>query len=429
MKRFIIISIVLLMLVGCAPKGEDNPDITIDEPVNTSSVTTSNTQTDPPSTEPDRLPDEVEKLQKMLSDAELLTEVTKESAGEYSFDDYEHAPEECYIFELNNGESVYLRRYDSDETAADEASNYGGDGSEYSDGNDHSMIIDYIAPVHFWLSGDSIIEFASSENDVALILKEFYGEQFAGSEINDDAQVRFTVEYADASVGETDLSDAMPIRTRGELEEYYRIISESYYWSPYTEPYTDDFKAVMEHYTDEWFEENSLIIVYAISSTGPANFVVNGVISDDNEYKVILSCEAGEDEEIVEKYIFVGPEGVKLKPNSTITLINAYDRPVTENSDQRAELTLEKLIELDKSGRELSWSDFENYRYDEVGSGLYIRRYFLHDRGYLMMIGGGSLEEKPMYITLYRMYEDSEETCEVGEGKVEEFVERCGVVE
>lgn len=64
-------------------------------------------------------------------------------------------------------------------------------------------------------------------------------------------------------------------------------------------------------------------------------------------------------------------------------------------------LSLEKVIELSKKGKELSWEDFEKYDSIDIGSGLYIRRYDIDENHYLL-IGGGSIDEKPMYIYLVK---------------------------
>lgn len=64
-----------------------------------------------------------------------------------------------------------------------------------------------------------------------------------------------------------------------------------------------------------------------------------------------------------------------------------------------AVLTVEKLKELAKKGGELMWDDFDGYYFEDIGSGLCIRSYEV-DGGYKLLIGGGSLNEKPMYINL-----------------------------
>ena len=75
-------------------------------------------------------------------------------------------------------------------------------------------------------------------------------------------------------------------------------------------------------------------------------------------------------------------------------------------------LTIERLKALvDEKGENLSWSDFQNYEYSDIGSGLFI----LHvpiDSNYSVFIGGIGLKEEPMYIYLKRWQADnSSENC------------------
>ena len=63
-----------------------------------------------------------------------------------------------------------------------------------------------------------------------------------------------------------------------------------------------------------------------------------------------------------------------------------------------AELTLDKVIELAGKGEELTWSDFEQYKSKEIGSGLYILLYNIDENYYLLV--GGTPDKKPMYIRL-----------------------------
>lgn len=63
-------------------------------------------------------------------------------------------------------------------------------------------------------------------------------------------------------------------------------------------------------------------------------------------------------------------------------------------------LTLAAVQELaERKGELLSWTDFEDYTYTETGSGLYIRDYPI-DGSFSLRIGGGWLDEEPMYIYL-----------------------------
>lgn len=61
-------------------------------------------------------------------------------------------------------------------------------------------------------------------------------------------------------------------------------------------------------------------------------------------------------------------------------------------------ITMDKVKELARKGEELTWSDFESYYGVDVGSGLYIMVYAVDGTDYTVSVGGGSLNEKPMYI-------------------------------
>ena len=419
MKRFMIILLAALCLVGCTSQKPD---------VGQSGVVSEDISSEPPSTEPDAFPDEVEKLRSLLDEAGLLKEVRRENTEDYSFEGFEHIPEEYYVLELNGDEAAYIRLYDSPETAADEASNYGEDGSEYSfDGG--GMVIDYACPIHFWLSGNAIIEYGSFENDTARLLKGLYGKQFAGTPIPENGALAFNYSSVEASAGETELPDAAPINTREELEEYYQALKDSYYWSLENEPQLSEFEAKIEDYPEEWFEENSLIIIYAYSGTSPADFCVSGITRKDSEYMIVLSGWLGDEDAVVEKYIFVELMGVKLEENAKLVLVNAYPRP-TYAVDNRERLTIDNLIEILSSEDGVTWSDFENYRSEDIGSGMYILRFFLEDRGYMLTVTGvdPDPDTKPQKLNLHYITADEELKCEIGKDDLTEFLINTGYV-
>ena len=80
-----------------------------------------------------------------------------------------------------------------------------------------------------------------------------------------------------------------------------------------------------------------------------------------------------------------------------MTLIGC-DRQNLKGQDKSL-LTLDKVVELSAKGNELTWSDFEQYKSNDVGSGLYVFVYEI-DETFDVWIGGTSLEEKPFYIRL-----------------------------
>lgn len=70
-----------------------------------------------------------------------------------------------------------------------------------------------------------------------------------------------------------------------------------------------------------------------------------------------------------------------------------------------AELTLDKVIELAGKGDDLTWSDFEQYKSKEIGSGLYILHYNIDENYYLLV--GGTPDKKPTYIRLVSAQDDT----------------------
>ncbi len=95
-----------------------------------------------------------------------------------------------------------------------------------------------------------------------------------------------------------------------------------------------------------------------------------------------------------------------------------------EKTDSQT-LTLEAVIELSHKGESLSWQDFELYKGTEIGSGLYILSYEIDDQ-YVLLVGGGSLQESPMYI---RLVNKTDETrfIEIRDGNVENWLSGDGV--
>ncbi len=92
----------------------------------------------------------------------------------------------------------------------------------------------------------------------------------------------------------------------------------------------------------------------------------------------------------------------------------------------RQSLTMEKLKELVKEkGKELTWSNFEQFRGKDIGSGLYIMRYEIDDE-YAVTVGGVPTE-KPWYIRLiYGKDESVFSITDNGAEGFDEFVEKTG---
>jgi len=83
-------------------------------------------------------------------------------------------------------------------------------------------------------------------------------------------------------------------------------------------------------------------------------------------------------------------------------------------------LSLNDVIMLSQKGYDLTWSDFEQFEYIETGSGLYIRVYEINEM-YELWIGGGWIDEDPMYIYL-ALADDLDTRIDIRDGGVTEFI-------
>ena len=92
----------------------------------------------------------------------------------------------------------------------------------------------------------------------------------------------------------------------------------------------------------------------------------------------------------------------------------------TGQIEHSQELSLNDVIMLSQKGYELTWSDFEQFKYVETGSGLYIRVYEINEM-YELWIGGSWIDEDPMYIYL-ALADDHETRIDIRDGGVTEFI-------
>lgn len=80
-------------------------------------------------------------------------------------------------------------------------------------------------------------------------------------------------------------------------------------------------------------------------------------------------------------------------------------------------LTMEKLIEICETSETLSWSDFEEYESQSVGSGLMILSYYINE-DYEFLIGGTGGE--PIYMRLWSLEDNT--YIDVREESIKEFI-------
>lgn len=78
-----------------------------------------------------------------------------------------------------------------------------------------------------------------------------------------------------------------------------------------------------------------------------------------------------------------------------ICIVAESDIPV-----QKPFISVKDVIDLAKKGDALTWSDFEDYSYADIGNGSYIWKFIINNTGgsQMLLVGGTSLDEKPEYI-------------------------------
>ena len=84
-------------------------------------------------------------------------------------------------------------------------------------------------------------------------------------------------------------------------------------------------------------------------------------------------------------------------------------------------LSLNDVIMLSQKGYDLTWSDFDQFKYIETGSGLYIRVYEINEM-YELWIGGSWIDEDPMYIYL-ALADDLDTRIDIRDGGVTDFID------
>lgn len=107
-----------------------------------------------------------------------------------------------------------------------------------------------------------------------------------------------------------------------------------------------------------------------------------------------------------ERFIYTGEA---VKPEDAIAQLGSSQT-----------LSLNDVIMLSQKGYNLTWSDFDQYRYTETGSGLYIRVYEINEM-FKLWIGGTGPDDTPMYIYL-ALADDLDTRIDIRDGGVTEFI-------
>lgn len=180
-------------------------------------------------------------------------------------------------------------------------------------------------------------------------------------------------------------------------------------------------KLPKEHYTD---------YVHVVTEQGNRIFKKQTLTTGDNVtlYSIVLSTDLlGIDH----KSLVVSAQNNTL-PQSKDTVV-IYRLVTSENGEEFSSvnssvpsvsgqtLSLNDVIILSQKGYDLTWADFEQFKYIETGFGLYIRRYEINDL-FHFSIGGAGPNGNPMYMHLGVNGEDPDAYIDIREGGVTKFI-------
>jgi len=180
-------------------------------------------------------------------------------------------------------------------------------------------------------------------------------------------------------------------------------------------------KLPKEHYTD---------YVHVVTEQGNRIFKKQTLTTGDNVtlYSIVLSTDLlGIDH----KSLVVSAQNNTL-PRSKDTVV-IYRLVTSENGEEFSSvnssvpsvsgqtLSLNDVIILSQKGYDLTWADFEQFKYIETGFGLYIRRYEINDL-FHFSIGGAGPNSNPMYMHLGVNGEDPDAYIDIREGGVTKFI-------
>lgn len=180
-------------------------------------------------------------------------------------------------------------------------------------------------------------------------------------------------------------------------------------------------KLPKEHYTD---------YVHVVTEQGNRIFKKQTLTTGDNVtlYSIVLSTDLlGIDH----KSLVVSAQNNRL-PQCKDTVVT-YRLVTSENGEEFSSvnssvpsvsgqtLSLNDVIILSQKGYDLTWADFEQFKYIETGFGLYIRRYEINDL-FHFSIGGAGPNSNPMYMHLGVNGEDPDAYIDIREGGVTKFI-------
>ncbi len=146
-----------------------------------------------------------------------------------------------------------------------------------------------------------------------------------------------------------------------------------------------------------WPSESSGGAVYTHPESGAS---IGGIPGESRIIAVIQFSKSGEPVKALDCEVWE-QEPWRLKNEDYILLFRA-DFLLAEETPkpEKKILTLDELTALSQKGEDLTWADFEDYVYTDVGFGNIVRAYETDDTSFRFTIGGPSLGEQPQTMFL-----------------------------
>ncbi|MCD7771455.1 MAG: hypothetical protein LUH23_05155 [Oscillospiraceae bacterium] len=233
---------------------------------------------------------------------------------------------------VSNDEVIYLWEYANEYEAIDEASRYSANASFYS-GESSTIAIDYASPVHFFILDNIIVQYCSSSGELLDAISSVYGYQFAGVDYDYDGEkpwyVTGTVDYDYYTVPAADdgglsvFPQYVVIRSQSQLEDVRESLNLTI-----ADNVDTTWGLLTAKYTDDWFNENDLILLLLEEPSGSINPYVTDVTRDeDRNYTISINDDYPEvaTADMAYWYVLVEIDGIKVNPNARVEVVSSRE--------------------------------------------------------------------------------------------------------
>lgn len=251
---------------------------------------------------------------------------------------YMYSPESVCVFEAGINR-VHVYRFSTEAEAADHAARFSPNGRFYTGLEGQSNITigfgrEY--PLRLFRKGNVVVEYSAADDSLLPSIEKVYGTAFAAT----DGEAN----YCSIPLAAQDMAyEAAPIRTDGynsgvsypqyavirskdELDRYYSSYRTVYDFERRSAPASDStigFLDQADKYTDEWFENNDLVLILLEEGSGSVRHEVRSVVKEaDGSYtvSVVKLCPEVRTDDMAEWHIFLEMTGCKINPLAVVNI-------------------------------------------------------------------------------------------------------------